>query len=68
MIAYYISKIKEVNGMHLLHRYACASIPEDENDSILLGTFNSCEEALGAALKIYPTSTGCPYCCRSCSK
>lgn len=68
MIPYYISKTTELNGIHLMHRYACASLPEEEKDQILVGEFDTCEEALVEALKIESNTKGCPYCCRSCSK
>lgn len=68
MISYYISKISEIDGQFLMHRYACASLPEEEKDYTEVGNFETCGEAFEAALKLEPKTKACPYCCRQCSK
>lgn len=68
MISYYISKISEIDGQYLMHRYACAGLPEDEKDYIKIGDFETCNKALVATLDIESKTKACPYCCRSCCK
>lgn len=68
MISYYISKISEFDGQYLMHRYACASLPEDEKDYTKVGDFETCDEALIATRLLEAKTKACPYCCRSCSK
>ncbi len=43
----------------------CGHYPEQQNQ-YYLGVFNTCQEAVAAALKIYDNVDGCKHCASAC--
>lgn len=61
---YYVNKQAQPNGDHEIHKYECTHGADFDNQREL-GWFSSDRDALNEALKIYPQSDGCMYCCLS---
>lgn len=64
-LAYYVSRIQQSNGDHEVHNEICRMLPKPENRTVL-GEFSTCQEAVLAAQKSYPTADGCKICSPTC--
>ncbi|WP_040214632.1 hypothetical protein [Clostridium polynesiense] len=65
MDLYYVNKNVQTNGDHEVHKSTCGHKPNREN-SLYLGAFNTCKNAVKEAKKYYIKSNGCYYCCNEC--
>jgi hypothetical protein len=65
MAKYYVNENAQENGDHEVHEAGCSYMPKAEN-RYYLGEFSSCQQAVAAAKKLYPTADGCYYCCPAC--
>lgn len=65
MASYYVNKEEQKNGDHEVHVASCSYLPGTAN-RLYLGEFDNCEDAVAAAMKIYPQSNGCYFCCYEC--
>ena len=62
---FYVNKNAQANGDHEVHKHNCAYKPLPEN-SIYLGQFLTCHDAVREAEKHYRQSDGCFFCCPEC--
>ena len=62
---YYVNKNAQPTGEHEIHREGCPYMVLI-NETIYLGEYASCIDALRAAQRIYSNVDGCFYCCRGC--
>lgn len=65
MTFYYVNQNAQENGDHEVHRCGCDWMPAERNRTYV-GDFESCEEAILAARKLYPRANGCRHCCQPC--
>ena len=61
MANYYVNKKAQKNGAHEVHIGTCSYLP-DEELKIYLGTFETCEQAVGEAKKHFKKSNSCYFC------
>jgi hypothetical protein len=62
---YYVNKQAQSNGDHEVHVPRCSYLPDPEN-SVYLGAFTDCREAVNVALARYDKANGCYWCCNTC--
>lgn len=62
MAKYYIDKLPDKYGGHVVHASGCLEMPVTAN-RFYLGTFNSCQNAVIAAHRFYKKIEGCRRCC-----
>ena len=64
---YYLNSQAQQNGDHEVHLLICEFLPPSIN-RVLLGTFNSCDEAIDKAKeKFHPSKVnGCSHCANLC--
>jgi len=69
MFKYYVNKqtTGNPNYNHEVHAEYCRYLPTAEN-SVYLGVFTSCSDAVKKAKTIYSNVDGCATCCPSCHK
>ncbi len=65
MEKYYVSKNKQDNGDHEVHKETCDWLPKVEN-RIYLGWHSYCVSAVNEAKKYYSQVNGCYYCSINC--
>lgn len=65
MDSYYVNKNAQKNGDHEVHKSDCKHKPNNDN-SLYLGRFITCKDAVKEAKKYYKQSNGCYYCCNEC--
>ena len=65
MTTYYVNKNEQANGDHEVHNFTCAYLPATSN-SIYLGDFSNCSDAVREAKKHYRQANGCYTCSRAC--
>ncbi|MGE4192868.1 MAG: hypothetical protein AB7E51_05720 [Pseudodesulfovibrio sp.] len=65
MPKYYVNKKAQSTGEHEIHTSDCAHKPLTEN-SLYLGEFSNCREAVSKAQVYYDNVDGCYYCCNKC--
>lgn len=62
---YIVNKQPQSNGVHEVHETSCGHLPDRQNQQPL-GYHSSCESAVRAAKRYYPTADGCYYCSEPC--
>lgn len=65
MPLYYVNKNAQDNGDHEVHKSGCSFMPDGMN-TLYLGSFTNCFNAVQEAKKYYPQSNGCYYCAKEC--
>ena len=65
MALYCVTKNAEADGLHEVHVDSCTYLPHP-TARIFLGNFQSCRDAVQAAMKHFPKSHGCYYCATPC--
>ena len=64
---YFVNKVPDREGFHLIHREDCFKCFL-ASDIVYLGSFNSCEEAIKAAQKVFTEVKFCDFCLPNCIK
>jgi len=62
---YYVNAIPQPNGDHEVHVNTCRYFLVMHNRTYL-GEFETCQEAVHAAKKLYQNANGCSGCCKPC--
>ncbi|RAJ04064.1 hypothetical protein LX64_02941 [Chitinophaga skermanii] len=62
---YYVNDNTQKNGDHEVHVNGCYFLKVITNKSYL-GEFDTCQEAVRVAKKLYVQSNGCAYCSEAC--
>ena len=65
MPAYYVNTNAQANGDHEVHQSGCTYMPGSLN-SVYLGDFTTCADAIREAKKHFARADGCQYCCPEC--
>ncbi len=65
MAKYYVNRNEQNNGDHEVHKAGCRFMPEEPN-SLYLGDYTNCQDAVREAKKTYGQSNGCYYCSKDC--
>ena len=65
MYSYYLNRNSQLNGDHEVHRVGCPHMPLLMN-SLFLGNFYTCAQAMAAARRVTTQADGCFYCCTEC--
>jgi hypothetical protein len=60
-----MNKNVQSNGDHEVHKEGCSYMPEKYN-SLYLGIFSNCHDAVREAKKYFSQSNGCYYCSLEC--
>jgi len=63
MYQYYVSRKKQANGKHEVHREGCEKIPLE---NVEVGQHHECAPAIKQAEKMGYSSTGCVECSEEC--
>ena len=58
---YFISRNPRISGIHTVHRQGCPFLPAPEK-RILLGVFESSQEAVKKGSGYFRSPVGCPFC------
>ena len=61
MLTYHVHKVKMASGDHEVHAENCEWCPPAEHTNCV-GEFDSSENAMEAARKLYPEANGCHHC------
>ncbi|MCW8878610.1 MAG: hypothetical protein OQJ89_09825 [Kangiellaceae bacterium] len=62
MVIYYVNRSSRSEGQHEVHTSSCPDLPEGEETEIL-GSYSSVQEALKEALYGYERVVKCKWCC-----
>jgi len=65
MAVYYVNKIAQEDGKHIVHKSGCKHLPDDLN-RVYLGDYLSCKSAVLKSLEYFNNSNGCVYCSQEC--
>ncbi|HDR05657.1 MAG TPA: hypothetical protein ENN84_10505 [Candidatus Marinimicrobia bacterium] len=66
MSAFYLNKVKDDNGFHIVHKDGCDLMPEPE-ELVYLGEFDVCMLAVAKAKGMgYRNVNGCSNCNKPC--
>jgi len=58
---YFISRNPRISGIHTVHKQGCPFLPAQEK-RILLGVFESSQEAVKKGSGYFRSPVGCPFC------
>lgn len=64
---YFVNAKAQPSGDHEVHREGCPYMPKPKN-RVPLGRFATCQGAVAAARRIFPTADGCYRCSRPCHR
>ena len=65
MHQYYVNLSPQENGDYEVHKENCVNLPSSRD---YVGYFQTCEEAIKEAQKIYPQANGCKRCSSECHR
>jgi len=63
MAKYYVNKDAQPTGEHEVHKLGCTWFP---SNTIYLGEYNKCSDAIKKAKEHYSKVDGCYYCSKEC--